>query len=205
MQKAEALILQKAQSLFFTYGLKNTTMDRLANELGISKKTLYEYFPSKEILLERTLENFMRHVQQKIIDLRQKHNFHPILTHLAWANFVYHVLKNINPVLFHETARMPHIVSKFSTLTEEILRKEALPNIQAGIDQGLFRAEIKMEFLLPFLHRSIANLFFPPQKGELAETYIQTILFILHGMVTPQGYEILKQYESQVEHLYTSL
>ncbi|MGQ9863025.1 MAG: TetR/AcrR family transcriptional regulator [Bacteroidia bacterium] len=207
MQEQEALILEKAQSLFFTYGLKNTTMDRLANELGISKKTLYEHFPSKEILLARVLEDFMTQTRQKLQDLRQKHHAHPLLTHLAWANFIYHTLKEINPVLFHEVARMPQILYQIQKLLEEILTQEALPNIQAGIQQGLFRAEMKLDFLSAFLQRNIAQLFFSPHKfpGELADAYVQMVLFILHGMVTPQGYETLKQYEGYVRRLCPGL
>jgi len=49
-------ILEKAVYLFMRYGVKSVSMDDLARELGISKKTLYQYFDTKESLLLRTLE-----------------------------------------------------------------------------------------------------------------------------------------------------
>src|SRR5690606_41317726 len=45
-------IMDEARSLFFRYGFSKVTMDEAAEGLGMSKKTLYRYFPSKEVLLE---------------------------------------------------------------------------------------------------------------------------------------------------------
>ncbi|MFM8450341.1 MAG: TetR/AcrR family transcriptional regulator, partial [Haliscomenobacter sp.] len=47
-------ILEKAEGLFMRLGVKSVSMDDVARELGISKKTLYQYFPTKEDLIVRT-------------------------------------------------------------------------------------------------------------------------------------------------------
>ncbi|MCB9225953.1 MAG: helix-turn-helix transcriptional regulator [Chitinophagales bacterium] len=56
----EIEIINKATELFFQYGVRSVTMDDLSKDLGISKKTLYQFVQNKSDLVKKALENFMK-------------------------------------------------------------------------------------------------------------------------------------------------
>ena len=67
----EEKILQIAQKLFLTYGFKTVTMDDIATELSISKKTIYNFFPNKNKLVEVVANNFHSQITEGITKVKQ--------------------------------------------------------------------------------------------------------------------------------------
>ncbi|MBQ0741210.1 helix-turn-helix transcriptional regulator, partial [Aquimarina celericrescens] len=59
-------ILHKAGDLFLEFGFKSVTMDHLAQELGVSKKTLYGYFKNKSDLVEQVAYYNPRRIHKEI-------------------------------------------------------------------------------------------------------------------------------------------
>src|SRR5215472_15034479 len=80
-------IVDAARAHFFSHGFRSVTMDDLAEELGISKKTLYAHFPGKIELLEAVLANKFAGVEAKLKEAtrRYPHDF-PATLHLLLAN-----------------------------------------------------------------------------------------------------------------------
>src|SRR5436309_7779433 len=66
-------IVEAAQAHFFSHGFRSVTMDDLAEELGISKKTLYAYFPGKIELLEAVLADKFAGVEAKLSEITRAH------------------------------------------------------------------------------------------------------------------------------------
>ncbi len=62
----EQQILAKSTELFIKYGLKNLTMDEIARELGMSKKTIYQYCENKAELIEKSMR---AHIKKEECDL----------------------------------------------------------------------------------------------------------------------------------------
>ncbi len=67
-------IIEVSRRKFFNFGIKRVTVDEIASELGIGKATLYEYFPSKNILVQAVMEekrreggNYLNNVRKRII------------------------------------------------------------------------------------------------------------------------------------------
>lgn len=68
----KALILEEAQKQFFTHGYSKVLMADLARQLGMSKKTLYQYFRGKEELLHAVVKNYLEKLQQEVEQLLQQ-------------------------------------------------------------------------------------------------------------------------------------
>src|ERR1041385_2513766 len=66
-------IVAAARGHFFSHGFRSVTMDDLAEELGISKKTLYAYFPGKFDLLEAVLADKLRSVEATLKEVTRAH------------------------------------------------------------------------------------------------------------------------------------
>src|SRR5947199_10727855 len=77
-------IVEAARAHFFSHGFRSVTMDDLADELGISKKTLYAHFPSKIALLEAVLADKFAGVEAKLKEVARAspHEFSPALLEL---------------------------------------------------------------------------------------------------------------------------
>ena len=66
-------IVEAARAHFFSHGFRSVTMDDVAEELGVSKKTLYAYFPGKIQLLEAVLANKFAGVEAKLNEITRAH------------------------------------------------------------------------------------------------------------------------------------
>src|SRR6267142_3483895 len=66
-------IIDAARAHFFNHGFRSVTMDDLAEELGISKKTLYAHFPGKIELLEAVLADKFAGVEKKLNEVARAH------------------------------------------------------------------------------------------------------------------------------------
>src|SRR5205809_6254047 len=65
-------ITEKAHELFMRYGVRSVSMDDIAAQLGMSKKTLYQYYTDKEELVDAVLSSFLENNRKQCIDARQK-------------------------------------------------------------------------------------------------------------------------------------
>ena len=65
-------IMAKASELFLKLGFKSITMDDIAGEMCISKKTIYKYFCNKEVLIEESTEVMHKEVHQSINAIEQQ-------------------------------------------------------------------------------------------------------------------------------------
>ena len=70
-------IISKSKDMFLKLGFKSVTMDDIASEMGISKKTIYKYFSNKDDLIENTIELAHKEVQE-IIAIIDEQGFNAI-------------------------------------------------------------------------------------------------------------------------------
>ena len=74
IDKTKQLISDSASRLFFQQGFSKTTVDEIAESLGISKKTLYECFPGKDAVIEYTIDRFTQSTGEAIDKILFEHN-----------------------------------------------------------------------------------------------------------------------------------
>lgn len=106
-------ILAKTSSLVTRYGLKSVSMDDIAHELSMSKKTLYKYFPSKEDLLFEVVESSVESLLKRSSELA-KQNKHPLIRCVLIANEIFNEFSDYNPT-YHFT------VNRFSVKISDLI------------------------------------------------------------------------------------
>lgn len=185
-------ILATAKERFFRVGLRALTMDDLAHDLGVSKKTLYVHFPSKSAIAEQIIDfigRAMRSRFDKILDdpalsLSQKLC---AIVEVIGAN-----ISKISPLMLRDLQReAPGLYQKI-----EELRQKNIPYVfgrllQQGHDAGLVRPEIDISFATEFWLHAIRGLMQPDALDRTGLTLKQTLdkaapLF-LNGILTPTG------------------
>ncbi len=192
-------ILEEALRLFMKYGIRNITMDELAKHLGISKRTIYEYFKDKDSLLLQCIKSLASDQKSQIN--------HIIKTSPHVIDSIYQIIgkktalmRNLNP-LFMEDMRKYHptifkLIHKGDELEDISLTEQLLIN---GIEEGIFLPEINTGLVARFL-QEMFRLFgdsevFPFELYDRSEMLDNIFMIFIRGLCTANGIEVLERYE----------
>ncbi|OIP51942.1 MAG: TetR family transcriptional regulator [Flavobacteriaceae bacterium CG_4_8_14_3_um_filter_34_10] len=184
-------ILEKASEMFLNLGFKSVTMDDLANEMGISKKTIYLHFVNKTKLVEATT-NYVFHAICDGIDCIRLENKNPIEEILTINEFVKQILKNekTSPQ-FQLQKYYPKIYKKLKENQFTMMNACVIQNLKKGIEMGLYRENLNIEIIsrLYFLgHVGIRDQELFPEKQFNSEVVLDTYLdYHLRGISTEKG------------------
>ncbi|HEA20422.1 hypothetical protein LCGC14_1172170 [marine sediment metagenome] len=188
-------ILHKATELFLNLGFKSVTMDDLAHEMGISKKTIYSHFKNKTKLVEETTSNLFCTISTGIEQIRGLDK-NPIEELYEIKKFVMMHLKNEKSSPQHQLQRYyPKIYDNMHSRQFDIMQECIVDNLQRGIDQGMYRDSLQIDFISRIYFSGITSIknqkLFPMHKfpvSHLMEAYLE---YHLRGIVTPKGRSIL--------------
>ncbi len=196
-------IIRKVAQLYKKYGIKSITMDDVAHELGISKKTLYEYFSDKQHLVNAVVE-------QEVIynDLRlqeQKSNSENALQEM-FKVFRFHLqmLKEYNPSLEFDLKKYyPESYFRLKRIKRTKILETTLNNLIKGKQEGFYRKELNEEIIAKLNVLRIESLYesdlFSQEEIYSHEFSKEMFLYHLHGILTPKGMEYLNNNLEQLK------
>ena len=195
MNSTKDNILIQAEAFFMKYGFRNVTMDDLCKEMGISKKTLYQYFQTKDALVESCILWYMEKEADKVQQIRKKAT-DPVDAFYRISKRALESLKEVSPfVIFDLQKNHPEIWKKFVNHDFEWQYNMLVFNFQSGIEQGFYRAEINSSKVAKlFLLQSEGMLrprIFEPESLELIEAITIRDELFLRSICTPLGLERL--------------
>ncbi len=190
-------ILNKATDLFLNFGFKSVTMDDLAHEMGISKKTIYSHFENKTKLVEETTMNLFWEISNGIdhICSLQKNSIEELY---EIKKFVMSRLKDEKASPLYQLQKYyPKIFDTLKKKEFEVMQDCVLDNINRGIEIGIYRENLNVEFVARIYFSGVISLgdleLFPTtlfSKVELEDYYLE---YHLRGIVTPKGRKILNE------------
>ena len=194
-------------SIMMKRGILSTTMDQLASTLRISKRTLYEIFISKDLLVEEVLKAYMVYVrdnQRSIVD--KSENIIDALIKIFI--FSRSLLAEINLDFYRDMDNHLHLQKDFEE-TELLYNAHMLEIIKDGIRKGLVRDDI--DFLLMYrlmliqmnLLKQMDNPF--PQDISILDVYNTIFLGFLRSIVSHKGMSILDGYLPEYPELNKKL
>lgn len=140
-------ILEKASELFLQYGVRSITMDEIARELGISKKTLYVHYPNKKKLVKATSYFVFEAIIEGILSIQDKY-LNPIEELYEIKKFAAANLKDEKSAPYHQLQKhYPEIASRLLQEQQKLLEDSIGKNLMRGIKAGYFRADIPLDFI----------------------------------------------------------
>jgi AcrR family transcriptional regulator len=185
-------ILHVAHHHRFEFGYNALTMDELAHELGISKKTLYVHFPSKDAMIERIIDVIGRTVRTRLeaVVADPKLTFNRQLqgiVRVAGATF-----GTASPAMLRDLQRFaPHIYRKIEDVRLKLIPLIFGRLIRTGIREGMVRPDVDPAFATEFWLHAIRGLVQPATLDRTHLTLNQTLERALHlfarGLLTPAG------------------
>jgi len=193
----KAEILQNATQLFLNQGFKSVTMDDIATHMGISKKTIYANYAHKTELVHAVGVDLLNNVQCGVQDLLTEH-MNPIEELYEIKKYVIQHLQGEKTSSIQQLLKYyPKIFGELRAKQYEFMRGCLEKNISRGIEMGLFRDNLDVEFVSRMYQIGIINIkdetIFPADKFPqiaLYETYLE---YHIRGIVTPEGRKILNQ------------
>ncbi|MCD6347767.1 MAG: TetR/AcrR family transcriptional regulator [Bacteroidales bacterium] len=188
-------ILSRVYDLYNMYGVKSVTMDDVARELGISKKTLYQHVKDKAELVELVMSrNSMMH-RSKIKEIT-KHNSNAIIELLEVNQYMSIMLKDHNPTLDYDLKKYyPEIYIRLKHEIRKHMHNSIKNNLLRGQQEGLYRKEMDTD-IISKLHITRMDIKYTTETFTLEELTSERVIreiFIYHlyGISNENGVKIL--------------
>lgn len=194
-------IQAKAEELFMRYGIRSVSMDDIAAQLGMSKKTLYQYFDDKDKLVDAVVDAELSQGQNDCV-LCLKQSADAVDELFITMEQIAEQFRNMNPMVLYDLEKFhPGSYQKFMKHKNEFLLDVIRKNIERGIAEGLFRPEINVDVISRFRLESMMIAFnmsiFPPRKYNLAEVTQEIIELYLYGLATLKGHKLILHYNEK--------
>jgi AcrR family transcriptional regulator len=187
----EIIILQTAFRLFTTQGIQVYTMDNIAGQLAISKKTLYRFFTSRHDLVQQVCKQVVAGYKQAMeeADHAEADKLQRILRYMA-VNVDF--CKKTSVVFFADLQK--HYPAEYTILTNElncITEPRLLKVLEQGIVEGVFRGSLHPQLVVTIIQQHIKKDF--EFAAELVndyskdEVFRQAMYLFLYGIIAPEA------------------
>ncbi len=194
-------IQKAAHDLVMQYGIRSVSMDDIAANLGMSKKTIYQYFKDKDELVEAVVDEVISTNQcacKADID-RSENAVHEIFLVME---MMAEMFKTMNPFILHDMQKYhPTAFSKFKKHKNEFLYNVCTQNMLRGVKEELYRPELAVDILCRY---RVETMFIPfsPEfqqslKHSLGKIEEEILMHFLFGLVSQKGYKQIIKYREQ--------
>ena len=196
-------IVQVATKAFIHYGFKNVTVDEIARQAGISKKTLYQNFAKKDDLVFASVQHYNEfHWKEMLLIMNSSKN---ALEELVGV-FIHMIkmFKGMNPVCFVDLQRYYSKAFKYMEKFKQTKLLDCIKdNLDRGIKEGLFREDIHSEIIATYRMESVFMLMnagiFPKRQYDLVEINKQIFELYMYGIATLKGHKLIKKYLANLQ------
>lgn len=193
----EKKILEKSADLFLTYGFKSITMDDIANSLGISKKTIYQYYDNKHKLVEATTLHLFDQISYGINHICEVHE-NPIEEIYDIKNLVMVHLKGEKTSPQYQLQKYyPKIYKTLKNKQFDLMQDCVVNNLKKGIELGLYRKTIDVNFIARLYFNNMICLkdydIFPLELFSINDSMDHYLEYHIRGICTEKGLNVLTQ------------
>ena len=195
MDEVKEKILVESETLFMRFGFKSITMDDVARELGISKKTLYLHFTDKHELVNQCVEHHLERINATCnAVIEQKED--AISALLGITQFTSTMLKSVSQSSMYDLKKYFKTAwDKLEENRKEFIYSSIKSNLELGIKKGLYRKDIHPEIIGRIYVHLVGFLIDPENYDrddmDLRTMHLEIVKYHLHAVCTDKGQEIL--------------
>jgi len=193
----EERILEKAGGMFLNIGFKSVTMDDIATELGMSKKTLYKYYSNKASLVSASVEAVHNKIEE-MMQFVKKQKYNAVAEEFAIKAIFKEMLKNAKESPMYQLKKYyPETHEQLMQREKELFRECNLDNLQKGVAQGLYRENIDIERVMDFYFILIFGVYdnevLKNTMPALLEIEYKALEYHIRAIATRKGVEELEK------------
>jgi predicted DNA-binding protein YlxM (UPF0122 family) len=194
-------ILGRAQELFNRYGFRKVTMDEIAFKTGMSKKTIYQCFATKDEIVDAFVEEL---ITKSVSSCRKSSIEAENVVHEAYLNIdmMKRLMTDMNPIVLDDLEKFfPAVFAKFFEHKHNFISEKVKVNLEAGIKEGFYRSDLNVDVITKFRLETMFVPFnqnvFPYSEYSLIDVQIEILELFLYGICTPKGQELIEKYKQQ--------
>jgi AcrR family transcriptional regulator len=185
-----ARIVRQARAHFFSHGYSQGTMDEIAAELGMSKKTLYVHFASKEALMTAVIDDLGREIRDSADALLANRQLNFAEKLRGFAEGMVERLTKTNPRLLRDLQRFaPDLYRRVAEMREKNIPYVFGRFIEEGQLAGMVRADVRTDFAVAFFLSAMNGLVQPATMDRLGlgprDIAPRAIELFFGGLLTP--------------------
>ncbi|MDG2154023.1 MAG: TetR/AcrR family transcriptional regulator [Crocinitomicaceae bacterium] len=199
MNSKQTDILERAGLVFMKLGIKSVTMDDVAKELGISKKTLYNHFDDKNQLVEFIIRAKINE-DIAVFQKASSEALNAIDELYLHSRYVLETFKAVNPTVFYDLRKNYSAAWKIIVDHKwNFVYNQFKKNINRGIDEGIYRNDIHKEIYAKLFVSQIEMItegdVFPSPKFRYDTVFLEIFRLHIRGIANEKG---LKYFQEQI-------
>ena len=183
------------------YGIRSITMDEIANQLGISKKTIYQFFTDKDDMVYAVIEQEIQKNEAGCLQYRydSRDAVHEIF--LAVEDLE-EMLRYTNPMMLYDLEKYhPRAFQKIRDYKYQFLYEAIIENLRKGIEEGVYRAGIHRDIVAKNRIESAFLVFdpdlFPHSRYRISEVNFELATLFLYSITTEKGRSLIEKYTEE--------
>jgi AcrR family transcriptional regulator len=190
-------ILEKVSALYRKYGIKSVTMDDVARELGVSKKTLYQFVQDKNELVELVVEH-TRHCNFETMKDSNNARLNAIEELIEVSRHINALMKEYSPSYTYDLKKYyPDIFIKLMAARRQLMYESMIKNIRKGKQEGLYRGDLNEEIIAKLHLLRMENIqsseIFTDEELQSSKFFRELFVYHIHGLATGRGLEVLRK------------
>ncbi len=209
MNEKKREIVTQATEVYMRLGIKSVTMDEMARQLGISKKTLYQYFSDKNDLVMQCIELSQEHEANVIAKILTTHS-DAIDQLVAITSFIVKQFQQIHPsIIFDLNKYHPAVVKKMNCHRDEFVCGCIESNLKLGIEQGVYRENLNAEIIsmmhIVMIDGLMSGAIQQMSKKKPEEVYSEFVRYHIRGIASENGLKHLHELVKKEPQLLAGL
>jgi AcrR family transcriptional regulator len=176
-------------------------MDEIATQLGISKKTIYQFFTDKDDMVSAVIDQEIakNELECNVFRDQAADAVHQIFLALESLD---EMLKYTNPLMLYDLEKHhPRAYRKLKEYKYQFLYTMIIDNIERGMEEGAYRLDINKDIVAKSRIEQAFLVFnfdmFPHSRYKMSEVNYELASLFLHGIVTPKGKTLIEKYTTE--------
>ena len=180
------------------YGIRSITMDEIAAQLGISKKTIYQFYADKDEIVDAVVSEEIKKNEEGCIHFRN--DSQDAVDEVFMAKLeMEEMLKGMNPLIMYDLEKHhPRTYKRFRDFKQQFLFAGVKENLKRGIAEGVYREEINIEVVTKYRIETIFMAFnpdiFPHNRFRIGDVLNEMAYLFLYGITSPKGRKLMEKY-----------
>jgi len=191
-------ILEKAADLFMRYGIRSITMDEIAAQLGISKKTIYQFFTDKDEIVEGVIDKEIQKNEDECKRFRANSEdaVHEIFVALDEME---EMLKGMNPLIMYDLEKHhPKAFKKFKNHKYQFMYTVIRENLERGLREDVYRTGMDIDIIskqrIETAFMGFNQDVFPHNRYRVSIVCYELALMYLHSITNAGGKKLIEKY-----------
>jgi AcrR family transcriptional regulator len=191
-------IIAIAEKLFLKFGVKNVTVDDIAKEMVMSKKTIYTYFSKKEELIDKVIFTIFSRVATRIYEVIAS-NLDPVLEIMTIeSELAIHIDQQTSAMMYQLQKYYPKLYRKLIKKQSEVIDTTFRKNLERGVKLHLYREDINVDVITKIYYSTIINLHnqdvFPEEMYACCDLKREYLIYHLHGIASDKGLKLITKH-----------